>query len=133
MDLIILHDCADVTAQHDPGAFHGAAFGCQPRKFINRGIIDFVGFDARVIALTGTTIPVDEDPQLHIMNFVFADHYMRGIERAYSTTIGSGAIETHFETLYPQPVAAIRIKRMVELRQLPAVIGWIIQAADIKP
>src|SRR5215213_283143 len=133
MDLIVPHNRADMTTQHDSCPLHGTAFGSQPREFIDHRIIDFVGFDARVIALTGTTIPVDEDPQLHIMNFVFAYHYMRGIERAYSTTIGSGAIETHFETLYPQPVAAIRIKRMVELRQLPAVVGWIIQAADIKP
>src|SRR5690349_11515859 len=101
MDLIIPYDRADVTTDHNPSPFHGTAFGCQPRKFIDEWIVDFVIFNPRVVTLVIIAIPVDENPQLHIMNFVFADHNMRGIERADPAAICPRAIEAHFEPLDP--------------------------------
>src|SRR6476469_4515297 len=133
MNLIVPHDRADVTTDDNPGPFHGTALGRQPWEFVDEWIINFVVFNARVVALITIAIPVDENSQLHIVNFVSADHNMRGIERAYPTAIRSCAVEPHFETFDPEPITAIRIKGVVQLRHLPAMIGWIVQAADIEP
>src|SRR6266540_3415940 len=107
MDLIVPHDRADMPADHDSSPLHRTTFCRQPRKFIDQRIIDFVIFDACVVSLVLSTIPIDKDSQLHIVNFIFSDYDMGGVEGTHATAICSRAIEPHFESFDPKPITAI--------------------------
>ncbi len=132
MHIVVAHDCADMTSDDDSRALHETAFDCRPGPFIHQWIINFVPFDTRIIALVVATVPIDENPQLHIVNFVLADQDMRGVDRAYATAVGCCPIEPDFKSLYPNPVMSSDIECMVKTRDLPQMAGGIIQAAYIE-
>lgn len=76
--------------------------------------------------------PVDEYAQLKIVYSIFANHHMRGIQRAHAASVGARAVETHLESLDPDPFAPDYIERMVEARHLPRVGRWIVRCADVQ-
>ena len=79
VQIVAADDGADVTSDHDGSAFHRAAFDRSPGPFGIRVIVDLVIFDAGIVTLVRAAGPVEEDPQLHVVDLVPADHQMRGI------------------------------------------------------
>jgi hypothetical protein len=68
-----------MTSDDDSRALHKTAFDCRPWPFIHQRIVNFVSFDTRIIALVCTTGPVDENPQLHVVDLIVAYHDVRSI------------------------------------------------------
>src|SRR6185503_17176344 len=70
VNIVIMHERADMPTNDDSRALHETPFDGCPRPFARTWIIYFILLNTRIIALIRSAVPIDENPQLHVVNLI---------------------------------------------------------------